>query len=223
VLAAADSQTWHQGWEILLALGLSSLIGLEREYREKSAGLRTHALVGAGAALFMLVSKYGFGDVIASGRVVLDPSRVAAQIVSGIGFLGAGTIFVRRADVKGLTTAATIWLTAAVGAAAGAGLVLLAAGSTLGYFVVAVGYTPVARRLGGHTVVNVVVRYDRVTGGLGRVLEACSGERVEVVSVRRDGPHEEATLAVTTSGGSSRVVELIGSVDAVEAVQTVAD
>jgi putative Mg2+ transporter-C (MgtC) family protein len=103
-----------------LALVLSTLIGLEREIRQKNAGLRTHTLVGLGSALFMLISKYGFTDVLVTGRIILDPSRVAAQIVSGIGFIGAGLIFVRRDSVRGLTTAAGIWVTAAIGAAAGA-------------------------------------------------------------------------------------------------------
>ena len=135
-----------QGLRQLTELGcafiLSALIGLEREIRQKSAGVRTYTLVGLASALFLLVSKYGFTDVLEPGRVILDPSRVAAQIVSGIGFLGAGVIFVRSDAVKGLTTAATIWLTAAVGMACGAGLSLLAAATTLGYFVVALGFTP---------------------------------------------------------------------------------
>ena len=79
-------------------------------------------MVGVGSALFMLVSKFGFADVSNGSTVILDPSRVAAQVVSGIGFIGAGLIFVRRDDVRGLTTAASIWLTAAIGMAAGAGL-----------------------------------------------------------------------------------------------------
>ena len=99
-------------------------MGLERELRQKSAGLRTHTLVGVSAALFMLVSKYGFMDVLANDRVVLDPSRVAAQVVSGIGFIGGGIIFMRRDMMRGLTTAASIWLTAGLGMACGAGLPL---------------------------------------------------------------------------------------------------
>src|SRR4029453_7366990 len=114
---------WDQVGQLAVAFALSSLIGLEREVRQRSAGLRTHALVGVAWALIMLVSKYGFTDVLGDD-VVLDPSRVAAQIVSGIGFIGAGLIFVRRDAVRGLTTAATIWLTAAVGMAAGGGLPL---------------------------------------------------------------------------------------------------
>src|SRR6478609_1597471 len=112
-------------WRLGLALALSAAIGLERELSQKSAGLRTYTLVGLGSALFMIISKYGFYDVLGED-VVLDPSRVAAQIVSGIGFIGAGLIFVRRDSVRGLTTAAGVWLTAAVGAAAGAGMPVLA-------------------------------------------------------------------------------------------------
>jgi putative Mg2+ transporter-C (MgtC) family protein len=124
-LPAAES--WRQVAEPGVALLLSAIIGLEREIRQKSAGLRTHTLVGVGAALFMLVSKYGFMDLLVPGRILLDPSRVAAQIVSGIGFLGAGLIFVRRDAVRGLTSAPGVWITAAIGSAAGAGLPLLAA------------------------------------------------------------------------------------------------
>jgi putative Mg2+ transporter-C (MgtC) family protein len=130
-LVAAGSPPGGEGWrqvgELGLALLLAALIGLEREVRQKSAGLRTHTLVGVGAALFMLISKYGFSDVLEPGRVILDPSRVAAQIVTGVGFLGAGLIFVRSDSVRGLTTAAAVWITAAVGSAAGAGLPVLAA------------------------------------------------------------------------------------------------
>ena len=149
-IAAASSpnvEGWRQAGELGLALLLSALIGLEREMRQKSAGLRTHTLVGVGAALFMLISKYGFNDVLEPGRVILDPSRVAAQIVTGVGFLGAGLIFVRRDSVRGLTTAAAIWVTAAVGAASGAGLPVLAASTTAIYFVVALVFPPVTRRL----------------------------------------------------------------------------
>lgn len=142
----SDAQSWKQIGDLALAFGLSSLIGLEREWRQKSAGLRTHTLVGVGAALFMIVSKYGFGDVL--GRdVVLDPSRVAAQVVSGIGFIGGGLIFVRGDAVRGLTTAAIVWITAAIGMACGAGLGLLAIVVTAGHFVVVLGYPRLAAHL----------------------------------------------------------------------------
>src|ERR1700710_1147975 len=124
--AAAQGQGWRQVGELLLAFGLSSVIGFERQFRGKSAGLRTQTIVGTASALILLVSKYGFADVLSPGTVVLDPSRVAAQIVSGIGFLGAGLIITRRGTIRGLTTAAAVWETAAIGMAAGAGLGLLA-------------------------------------------------------------------------------------------------
>src|SRR6202167_4783697 len=138
--AEPKGQSWLQLAELTLALVLSSLIGLEREFRAKSAGLRTHTLVGAAAALIMLVSKYGFGDTIVKYAIVLDPSRVAAQIVSGIGFIGGGLIFRQRDVVRGLTTAAIIWLTAGVGMACGAGLPILALFVTAAYFLVMFGF-----------------------------------------------------------------------------------
>ncbi|WP_338120623.1 MgtC/SapB family protein [Trueperella pyogenes] len=101
---------------------LCLLLGIERYFHQKNAGVKTHVLVGLGACLFTLVSGFGFAG--ATGAV--DPSRIAAQIVSGIGFLGAGLIFVNNDTVKGLTTAATIWVSAAIGMACGAGLVPLA-------------------------------------------------------------------------------------------------
>jgi putative Mg2+ transporter-C (MgtC) family protein len=110
------------GWaEVLLRLfvaaALGGAIGLERELRERQAGLRTHLIVSVGAALFTLVSAYGFTD----WGVRVDPTRIAAQIVTGIGFLGAGAIIRQGLSVRGLTTAATLWLVAAIGMAAGAG------------------------------------------------------------------------------------------------------
>src|ERR1700691_2376465 len=113
-IAEQPGQGWLQIGELGLAFALSALIGLEREIRHKSAGLRTYTLVGFAAALIMLVSKYGFDDVLSADRVVLDPSRIAAQIVTGIGFIGGGLIFVRRDSVRGLTTAAVVLLTAAI-------------------------------------------------------------------------------------------------------------
>jgi putative Mg2+ transporter-C (MgtC) family protein len=130
-------QSPTQFLELGAAFLLSATIGLEREIRHKSAGLRTYTVVGTTAALFLLVSKYGFMNVLSKDLVVLDPSRVAAQIVAGIGFIGAGLIFVRGDAVKGLTTAATVWLVTAVGMACGAGLLLLALAVTILYFVIA--------------------------------------------------------------------------------------
>ena len=144
-----DGQSLKQVIELGAAFLLSSLIGFEREARHKSAGLRTYTLVGTTAALFLLVSKYGFMDVLSTGRVVLDPSRVAAQIVTGIGFIGAGLVFVRGDSVRGLTTAATVWLVTGVGMACGAGLLLLALVVTVAYFVVTLIFPLIIRRLPG--------------------------------------------------------------------------
>ncbi|MGC2192208.1 MAG: MgtC/SapB family protein, partial [Candidatus Dormiibacterota bacterium] len=168
-----NGESWLQASELGLALLLSAAIGLERELRQKSAGLRTHTLVGVGAALFMLISKYGFTDVLVPGSVVLDPSRVAAQIVTGIGFIGAGLIFVRHDAVRGLTTAAAIWLTAAIGAAAGAGLPLLAALTTGIYFIVAILFHSLAQRLPTSATAGseIRVRYPDGQGILRRVLQ----------------------------------------------------
>ncbi len=142
-----SGQGWLQLGELGSAFFLSALIGLERELRQKSAGLRTYTVVGLSSALFLLVSKYGFTDVLRPDVVVLDPSRVAAQIVSGIGFIGAGIIFTRGDSVRGLTTAATVWLTAAVGMACGAGLPILAVAATAAHFVVMFAFPYILRRL----------------------------------------------------------------------------
>jgi putative Mg2+ transporter-C (MgtC) family protein len=108
---------------LALAAVLGGLIGVERELREREAGLRTHLLVALGSALFTIVGAYGFHDFLESGESVVraDPTRIAAQIVTGIGFLGAGAIIRQGFSVRGLTTAATLWVVAAVGLAAGAG------------------------------------------------------------------------------------------------------
>jgi putative Mg2+ transporter-C (MgtC) family protein len=118
------------------------------------------------------VSKFGFSDVVSAGTVNLDPSRVAAQVVSGIGFIGAGVIFVKRAGVRGLTTAAAIWLTAAVGLAAGAGLVPLAIGATAAHLIVSYAYSPLVRRLppSRWTLTAVELSYRDREGVLRRVL-----------------------------------------------------
>jgi putative Mg2+ transporter-C (MgtC) family protein len=133
-------------WEILerllIAAALGSLIGFERERLLWAAGIRTHMLVCVGACLFMIVSAYGFSASASSEHVVLDPSRVAAQVVSGIGFLGAGAILARGEVVKGLTTAASIWTVAAIGLAAGGGLYFAAAVSTAVIIAILAGVKP---------------------------------------------------------------------------------
>ena len=118
---------------LLTAAVLGGLIGLEREYRAKEAGFRTHFLVAMGSALFMIVSAYGFTDAMNDDLQRWDVSRIAAQVVSGIGFIGAGTIIFRKTEnvVVGLTTAAGLWVTAAIGLACGGGMYVLSIGSTM--------------------------------------------------------------------------------------------
>lgn len=108
-----------------------SVIGLERSRRQKDAGIRTHMIVALGAALAMLVSKYGFFDLLQYEGLRADASRIASNVITGVGFLGAGVIFVRDVSIKGLTTAAGIWATASVGLAIGAGMYTVGIGATL--------------------------------------------------------------------------------------------
>ncbi|MCF2527730.1 MgtC/SapB family protein [Yinghuangia soli] len=181
--------------ELLLAFVLSTAIGVERELRQKSAGLRTHTLVGIGTAVFVEASKYGFADVLPPGHPGYDPSRIAAQIVSGIGFIGGGLIFVRRDAVRGLTTAASVWLTCAVAMASAAGLPWLALSATAMHFIVAYGYTPLLRFFGGPPprTVEVHLTYLAARGVLPTVLVTCTGAGFQVsdVSVHRIGTDEE--------------------------------
>jgi len=116
---------------VVIAGVCGALIGYERKNRMKEAGIRTHFVVAVGASLMMVISKYGFMDQLQWDNLSLDPSRVAAQVVSGVGFLGAGMIFMQRHTVKGLTTAAGIWATAGMGMAIGSGLYWVGGGVTL--------------------------------------------------------------------------------------------
>jgi putative Mg2+ transporter-C (MgtC) family protein len=181
---AGESQGWKQIGELALAFGLSALIGLEREWRQKSAGLRTHTLVGVGAALFVIVSKYGFGD-IAGSNVAFDPSRVAAQVVSGIGFIGGGLIFVRGDAVRGLTTAAIVWVTTAIGMACGAGLALIALVATAGHFIVVFVFPLLAARLprSSHIGFGLRVVYGDGRGILRQVLAETTGRGFTIASI----------------------------------------
>ena len=134
MLFSLPALTWP---EVLLRLALAAVfgaaIGVERELREREAGLRTHLLVSVGSALFTIVSAYGFREFLVHGGSVVrtDPSRIAAQIVTGIGFLGAGAIIRQGLSVRGLTTAATLWVVAAIGMASGAGYYSAAAITTV--------------------------------------------------------------------------------------------
>ncbi|GAA0635218.1 hypothetical protein GCM10010174_66080 [Kutzneria viridogrisea] len=222
----ATGQGWTQVGELLAALVLTTLIGLEREVRQKSAGLRTHTLVGLGAALIMLISKYGFTDVLTSGKIVLDPSRVAAQIVSGIGFIGGGLIFVRRDAVRGLTTAAVVWTSAAVGMACGAGLVLLATVVTAMHFVILFGYPPLVRWLtrSRQRSSSVRVAYQDGRGVLRQLLSAATGQGFVVAEAdthRRQDEHVvDLELRVIGAGSPAQLAAAFSELDGVLTVHT---
>jgi putative Mg2+ transporter-C (MgtC) family protein len=130
---------------LTLSAALGSVIGFERERLSWAAGLRTHMLVCVGSTLLMIVSAYGFTEVL-SDHVVLDPSRVAAQVVSGIGFLGAGSILLRGEIVRGLTTAASLWSVAAIGLAVGGGLYTASIAATIIILIILAGIKPLERR-----------------------------------------------------------------------------
>lgn len=137
---------------LLLAAILGAVIGINRERRDWAAGLRTHMLVSLGAALAIIVSAFGFADVLGRPAVVLDPSRIAAQVVSGIGFLGAGTIlFMQREQViRGLTTAAALWAVAMIGLAVGSGMYFAAVAATAVAWVILALLKPLQRKYLAH-------------------------------------------------------------------------
>jgi len=204
-IAAAHGQGLKQVGELLIAFGLSSIVGLERHLRGKSAGLRTQAIVGTASALFLMVSKYGFGDVISPGQVLLDPSRVAGQVVSGVGFLGAGLIITRRGAIRGLTTAAAVWETSAIGMAAGAGLPLLAGVVTGLHFVTVLGYTRVIQWLPGSADdTEFAITYLDGRGVLRDLLAACTANAWSITSMALEtAPAVVSARSLSEPGASS--------------------
>ncbi len=144
--------TWEFILRIFVAALLGGAIGLEREYRAKEAGLCTHFLVALGSAVFMIVSAYGFDGVMNTPEHRWDVSRVAAQVVSGIGFIGAGTIIFHKSEnvVRGLTTAAGLWVTAAIGLACGGGMYVLSIASTVLVLVGLEAFNFVLRKIDKH-------------------------------------------------------------------------
>ena len=200
---------------LFVAAVLGALVGLERERLEWAAGMRTHALVSLGSALFMVVSIFGFSDILSERHVVLDPSRVAAQVASGIGFIGAGTIILRREVVKGLTTAASIWAVAAVGLAVGGGMFLAAGSATLLALALLVLAKPLKARIFPN---RKEARRLRVVVGRGTPLAELRDE-VEASEVPlecivvRPGTAAEGDDAELVLGKGSREEELLALMD----------
>ena len=195
---------------MLLRLGLATLlggaVGLERGMQEQSAGLRTHAMVAVGATLFMMVSQYGFAG---SGHVDFDPSRLAAQVVSGVGFLGAGAIIQQRQSVRGLTTAASIWAVAAIGLAVGGGLYIAAVSATALMLFILGLVKPVERRIFQNRRQRspIVVLMDRHAGGPAgieaAVRAASGGARLERIHIKPSKTPDLDQVELTLGGGAA--------------------
>lgn len=187
---------------LALAMVLGAAIGAEREFEAKPAGMRTHALIALGAALFVMAGRFGFE---AAGPSFSDPARVAAQVVSGIGFLGAGVIFFQRNLVHGMTTAASVWSTTAIAMASGAGLPLIAVAVAALHLTVVIGLNPVERlisRIAKHT--GTLTLTYTTAGALARSLATCTdrGYKVVEVSTERHGDGPRTTKLTLTGRGS---------------------
>lgn len=191
-------------WELVGRLAFSALlgsaIGFERERLAWVAGLRTHMLVCVGSTLIMIVSAYGFSEVL-SERVTLDPSRMAAQVVSGIGFLGAGAILARGEIVRGLTTAASVWSVAGIGLAVGGGLYTPAVAATVIILIILAGIKPLERRfIGSRQRRELLITAERDALSLDKLHEALGAgtTRVQQFVIRqKDGAPQLDDIVIT--------------------------
>ena len=210
---------------LLVAAGLGGAIGLERELRDHEAGFRTHLLVSLGACVFTLVSAYAWTDWTFSQRsgIVFDPTRIAAQIVTGVGFLGAGAIIVRGISVRGLTTAATLWAVAAIGMAAGTGYYAVGVGAAVLVLISLGPLKLISTRLVSR------VRPEEAELAIQLVPDgeatACARARsrstaVEISQVEfGDERTVDVTLRASRRAESARVAEEVNKLDDVERVQ----
>jgi putative Mg2+ transporter-C (MgtC) family protein len=203
------------------------LIGYERKNRMKEAGIRTHFVVATGAALMMVISKYGFKDMQGDTGIALDPSRIAAQVVSGVGFLGAGMIFMQRQTVKGLTTAAGIWATAGIGMAIGADLYLLGIGVTILILVAQKLLHSGFGWLASPRSEQLSIRMSEEEGAVEAVQAALRANGITVLQFQaekqRTGDSSELLLDITVkvpaSGEADKLLSLIGQVPQVIRVE----
>lgn len=211
---------------LVTAAALGGIVGLERERLEWVAGLRTHMLVCLGSALIMIVSAFGFADVLGTPNVVLDPSRVAAQVVSGIGFLGAGTIlFLRQEVIRGLTTAASLWTVAAVGLAVGSGLYLAAVCTTMLIVIILAVVKPLERRLFRRDhVKRMIVLIDRQQVSLLQVQTVLelSGVHVAQITLKlADTPlNDQIEITFLRGVPKDAMLAIAASVQAIEGVRS---
>ena len=171
---------------IIIAAICGAIIGYERAIQRKSAGVRTHIVVAIASALFMIVSKYGFSDLLNMHDIALDPSRIAAQIVTGISFIGAGTILVRREQISGLTTAAGVWATSAIGMAIGAGMYSIGMLATAFLFIIQVLFhdDTLINKIILHVRFNIQIEAVNKHKILPKIQEELEENQVENVSVK---------------------------------------
>ena len=216
---------WDMIGRLALSALLGSFIGYERERLAWAAGLRTHMLVCVGSTLIMIVSAYGFADAMAPG-VGLDPSRMAAQVVSGIGFLGAGAIMARGEIVRGLTTAASVWSVAGIGLAVGGGLYIPAVAATVIILIILAGIKPLERRfIGSRQLRTLLIYADRDTLSLPKLHEAlgASSSRVKTFVMRHkigstDIDEIQITMSRLTELQFSAVTKRLGELPGVREV-----
>jgi putative Mg2+ transporter-C (MgtC) family protein len=212
---------WEMVLRLLLAAALGSAVGWERERLQWAAGLRTHMLVSVGSCLMIIVSAYGFNSVL-SARVILDPSRIAAQVVTGVGFLGAGSIILRNEAVKGLTTAASLWAVAGVGLAAGAGLYSAGVGATVIILIILAGLKPLEERYrASRTNLELKIKARRSELSLGSLEKALGGraarvKRIVVQAAEQDG-EDDVTLLLTrvSAADTADIIHRLETVDGV--------
>ncbi len=212
---------------LLLAAVLGAVIGVNRGRLEWAAGLRTHMLVSVGAALAMIVSAFGFADVLTRPDIVLDPSRIAAQVISGVGFLGAGTIlFLQREQViRGLTTAAGLWAVSAIGLAAGSGLFLAATMATAVIWVILALLKPIERRF-----IQTRNRRPRVTARLGGTPALAAVEEVlslhhlatfKIILRRQESGEDIVDILFERSVRTEQLATLVDSLRQVQGLRSV--
>ncbi|MEV6283976.1 MgtC/SapB family protein [Kribbella sp. NPDC051770] len=204
---------------LALAVVLGAAVGTERQFRSSNSGIRTHSLVALGAAVFT-----ASGTLVGAAGSSLDPSRIAAQVASGVGFLGAGLIFVRRDTVRGLTTAASLWLSAAIGVAAGANLILIAVAATACHFFVVLVLPHVPRLVlrRRYFSATVTIRYPDGHGVLRGVLAALTTEgwTIDNFDMRHDETRHTVHATLHVHGQGTRA-DLIDRVEALDGVTTI--
>ncbi|EFD88816.1 MgtC/SapB family protein [Oenococcus oeni] len=171
---------------LIVAGACGFAIGYERKSRLKEAGVRTHMIVALGAALIMIVSKYGFVDVVQLKGYVLDPSRIAAQIVSGIGFLGAGMIFVRKQAINGLTTAAGVWTTAGVGMAIGAKLYFIGVSATVIVLLVQIILRHNFKWMPLPESEQIDIEFDKIADSIAFIQKKFASNNIEIINLSAD-------------------------------------